>query len=103
MPLPDGAVEDAAQGAASQRLDKFLFHARFARTRLLAGRMVEAGCVRINRQVTEKPHARLRPGDVLTLALPIGVRVVRVRAIGLRRGPAPEARRLYEEIAEGPP
>ncbi len=94
--------EDAAQGATSQRLDKFLFHARFVKTRSLAGSLIEAGCVRINRQVTEKPHARLRQGDVLTLALPIGVRVVRVRAIGLRRGPATEARLLYEEIAEHP-
>ncbi|MCF3946845.1 RNA-binding S4 domain-containing protein [Acidiphilium sp. AL] len=99
MPLPDGADEDAAW----QRLDKFLFHARFVKTRGLAGRLIAAGSVRINRQVTEKPHARLRQGDVLTLALPMGVRVVRVRAIGKRRGPSTEARLLYEEIAEQPP
>jgi ribosome-associated heat shock protein Hsp15 len=56
--------------------------------------------VRINRQVTDKPHARLRPGDILTLPLRRDVRVVRVLALATRRGPAPEAQALYEEIAE---
>ncbi len=90
----------ADEGQDWQRLDKFLFHARFARTRAVAERLIEAGHVRINRQPTMKPHAKLRLGDVLTLALPAGVKVVRVAAIGLRRGPAAEARMLYLEIAE---
>ena len=58
--------------------------------------------VRINRQVTDKPHARLRPGDVLTLPLQREVRVVRVLALATRRGPAPEAQALYEEIVGDP-
>lgn len=91
------------EDAGWQRLDKFLFHARFVKTRGLAGRLIAAGGVRINRQITEKPHARLRPGDVLTLALPVGVLVIRVLALGRRRGPAVEARRLYEEILEDVP
>lgn len=88
------------EGADWQRLDKFLFHARFAKTRVVAGRLIETGHVRINRQPTAKPHAKLRLGDVLTLVLPVGVKVVRVAAIALRRGPAPEARMLYVEIDE---
>jgi ribosome-associated heat shock protein Hsp15 len=54
--------------------------------------------VRINRQATDKAHAKLRPGDVLTLPLSRGVVVAKVLALAPRRGPAPEARLLYEEI-----
>lgn len=86
-----------------QRLDKWLWCARFLKSRADCARLVAAGAVRLNRQPTDKPHARLRPGDVLTLALRAGVRVVRVRALAARRGPAPEARMLYEEIAEADP
>jgi ribosome-associated heat shock protein Hsp15 len=82
-----------------QRLDKFLFFARFCKTRSIAAALIEKGSVRINRQPTEKPHARLRPDDVLTLPLPQGVKVVRVKALATRRGPAAEASLLYEELA----
>lgn len=58
--------------------------------------------MRINRQPTDKPHARLRVGDVVTLPLRAGVRVVRVRALTERRGRAGDARLLYDEIAEEP-
>jgi len=84
-----------------QRLDKWLWCARFMKARSDCARLVADGLVRINRQVTDKPHARLRPGDVLTLPLRQDVRVVRVLALATRRGPAPEAQALYEEIAEG--
>jgi len=63
---------------------------------------VSQGRVRINRQPTDKPHARLRPGDVITLPLRGGVRVVRVLALPERRGRASDARLLYEEISEPP-
>jgi ribosome-associated heat shock protein Hsp15 len=84
---------------AWQRLDKFLFFARFCKSRTVAVELILRGMVRINRQPTEKPHARLRPGDVLTLALSRGVVVAKVLALAPRRGPASEARLLYEEIA----
>lgn len=64
--------------------------------------LVARGSVRINRQPTEKAHARLRTGDVLTLPLHGGVRVVRVLALAARRGPAPEARLLYEDLGDAP-
>jgi ribosome-associated heat shock protein Hsp15 len=82
-----------------QRLDKFLFFARFCRTREAAAALIAKGSVRINRLPTEKPHAKLRPDDVLTLPLAAGVKVVRVRALARRRGPAVEAALLYEELA----
>ncbi len=86
------------EDAGWQRLDKFLFHARFCRTRNVAGELVEAGGVRINRQPVEKAHARVRVGDVLTLALPRGVLVVEVLGLPERRGGAPEAQGFYREI-----
>jgi ribosome-associated heat shock protein Hsp15 len=83
---------------AWQRLDKFLFFARFCKSRQIAGDLIAQGMVRINRQPTEKPHAKLRPGDVLTLALSRGVVVAKVLALAPRRGPAQQAKVLYEEI-----
>ncbi len=62
--------------------------------------LVARGSIRINRQPTDKAHARLRIGDVLTVPVHGSVRVVRVLALAERRGPAPEARMLYEEISE---
>jgi ribosome-associated heat shock protein Hsp15 len=82
-----------------QRLDKFLFFARFCKTRAVASALIEKGSVRINRQPTEKPHAKLRLDDILTLPLPQGVKVVRVMALANRRGPAAEACNLYQELA----
>ena len=81
-----------------QRLDKWLWCARLLKARSDCARLVAAGGVRINRQPTDKPHARLRPGDVVTLPLRGDVRVMRVLALAVRRGPAPEAQALYEEI-----
>ena len=61
-------------------------------------RLVAAGSVRINRQPTDKPHARLRVGDTVTLPLRADVRVLTVRSLAARRGPSAEARALYDEI-----
>ena len=83
-----------------QRLDKWLWCARFMRARADCGRLVANGSVRINRQPTDKAHARLHVGDVLTVPVHGSVRVVRVLALAARRGPAAEARLLYEEIVE---
>lgn len=83
-----------------QRLDKWLWCARFMKARADCARLIEAGSVRINRQPTEKAHARLRPGDVVTLPLRGEVRVVEVLALAARRGPASQAQRLYREVPE---
>jgi len=73
------------------------------RQRADCARLVAQGSIRINRQPTEKAHARLRLGDVLTVPVHGTVRVIRVAALADRRGPAPEARALYEEVAEANP
>lgn len=81
-----------------QRLDKWLWSARFLKARAECARLVATGGLRLNRQPTDKPHAKLRPGDVITLPLRGDVRVIEVLALASRRGPATEARTLYREI-----
>jgi len=83
-----------------QRLDKWLWCARFMRARDDCARLAAGGLLRINRAATDKAHARIRVGDVITLPLRGAVRVVEVLALAQRRGPATEARLLYREIAE---
>lgn len=81
-----------------QRIDKWVWFARLAKTRTQAQALVMAGAVRINRQKIDTPSHAVRVGDTLTVALSAGVRVLRVEQTGARRGPAAEARLLYEEI-----
>lgn len=81
-----------------QRLDKWLFFARVVKSRALAAKLVAAGHVRVNRDKTDQPAKPVRPGDVLTIALEHKVLVWRVLGTGTRRGPALEARTLYEDL-----
>ncbi|MBF9034734.1 RNA-binding S4 domain-containing protein [Rhodobacterales bacterium HKCCE2091] len=80
------------------RLDKWLWQARFFKSRSLASKVVSEGRVRINSDRTDKPAAQVVPGDVLTFPQGKAVRVVRILAVGTRRGPAPEARALYDDL-----
>jgi ribosome-associated heat shock protein Hsp15 len=84
-----------------QRLDKWLWFARFAKTRTLAAKLVTSGFVRVNGQRTDNAAKAVAVGDVVTLALARTTLVVRVEGLGLRRGPAPEARQLYIDLNEG--
>jgi ribosome-associated heat shock protein Hsp15 len=81
------------------RLDKWLWQARFFKTRSLAAREISAGHVRVNGDKTEKPARAVTPGDVLTFVQARRVRVVRIEALGTRRGPAPEAQTLYIDLS----
>ncbi len=83
---------------AALRLDRWLWHARFVKSRELTAQLVEARRVRLNDQLVAKTHQLVRPGDVLTLRQGEQLRVLRVLALGARRGPATEARQLYEEL-----
>ncbi|MDP2085409.1 MAG: RNA-binding S4 domain-containing protein [Gemmobacter sp.] len=87
--------------AATIRLDKWLWQARFFKSRSLSAGVVEQGGVRVNGQRVAKPAYTVRPGDVLTFAQGARIRVVRVRAPGDRRGPAPEAQELYDDLDPG--
>jgi ribosome-associated heat shock protein Hsp15 len=83
-----------------QRLDKWLWCARMMRARSDCADLVTQGSIRINRQPTVKAHARLRVGDVLTIPIRGEVRVLRVAALAIRRGPAQESRLLYEDVSD---
>ena len=82
----------------SLRLDKWLWHARFFKTRTLAAKVCNAGRVRHAGSSITKAKYRVRVGDVLTFAQGRFIRVVKVLALGTRRGPATEARTLYEDL-----
>jgi ribosome-associated heat shock protein Hsp15 len=84
-----------------QRLDKWLWFARFAKSRTLAAKLVQSGFVRVNGRRAEDPAKALAVGDVVTIALGRTTAVVRVEALGERRGPAPQARLLYADLNAG--
>lgn len=85
------------------RLDKWLWHARFFKTRSLAASKVAEGAIRVNAARVEKRSTTIGPGDMLTFAQGRAVRVIEVLAIGTRRGPATEAQTLYADHSPPPP
>jgi ribosome-associated heat shock protein Hsp15 len=91
-------VTTADVPAAKLRLDKWLWFARFFKTRSLAATRVAAGDVRVNSERVTKRATMITAGDTLTFAQGDTVRVIRVVAIGTRRGPAPEAQALYTDL-----
>ena len=86
----------------TQRLDKWLWCARFFKTRALAAKACAEGRLRLGGRVIQKAHHAVKPGDVLTFPLGPHIRIIRISALGLRRGPASEARALYEDLAPPP-
>jgi ribosome-associated heat shock protein Hsp15 len=83
---------------ARQRIDRWLWHARLVRTREAAAALTEEGFVRVNGVRIDAPGRTVRTGDVITVALDRGVRVVKVMGFVERRGPAATARTLYQDL-----
>ncbi|MCP1200188.1 RNA-binding S4 domain-containing protein [Notoacmeibacter sp. MSK16QG-6] len=99
----DSLLNERSAGQ-EQRLDRWLFFARISKSRTLAQKLCQAGHVRVNRNKAQSGAKTVRPGDVLTVSLPSRVTVLKIVAIGDRRGPASEARTLYEDVlAASPP
>ena len=86
-------------GDGRQRIDKWLWFARLTKTRTLAQKLALSGRVRINREKVEAVSQLVKPDDVITIAGDRGVRVLKVAAPGTRRGPAPEAQLLYQDLS----
>jgi ribosome-associated heat shock protein Hsp15 len=84
------------------RIDRFLFFIRLAKSRTLAQSIIEQGHVRIDGKRVEKPSDQVEAGSVIALPLHGQVRILRVLALPVRRGPATEATACYEEIEETP-
>ena len=87
-----------SEASAKIRIDKWLWHARFFKTRSLAAKVVSSGHVRVNSLSIAKPAVQVTAGDVLTFPQARDVRVIRIVALGVRRGPAPEAQALYQDL-----
>ncbi|NJD36069.1 MAG: RNA-binding S4 domain-containing protein [Betaproteobacteria bacterium] len=85
--------------ASRQRIDKWLWAARFFKTRSLAAAAVDGGRVKWNGQQV-KPARELKPGDELEIVAGELRWTVVVRGLNAQRRPAPEARLLYDETAE---
>lgn len=88
--------------AVALRLDKWLWFARIVKTREIAKELAESGHVRVNGQRVASASRLVRPGDVLTVALPSRVRVLEVRDVAERRGPPAAGASLYAEITSPP-
>lgn len=102
-PYPQGNLEGNANTGRKGRLDKWLWHARFFKTRTRAAEVVSGGHVRLNRQPVRKPSQSVGPGDVLTFLQEKDVRVIEIQAIADHRGPAPIAQTLYKDLAPPKP
>lgn len=80
------------------RLDKWLWQARFFKTRTLAASVVEDGHVRVNGTPVSRPSREVGAGDVLTFPQGRNIRLIRVLGTGVRRGPATEAQTLFLDL-----
>ncbi|MEP1766266.1 MAG: RNA-binding S4 domain-containing protein [Sulfitobacter sp.] len=89
----------SGESAEKLRLDKWLWYARFFKTRTLAASIVAGGRVRINGTPASKRSTTISAGDVLTFTKDEHIRVIQVDACGSRRGPAPEAQTLYTDLS----
>ncbi|MCP9481358.1 RNA-binding S4 domain-containing protein [Shimia sp. CNT1-13L.2] len=83
-----------------QRLDKWLWHARFFKTRTLAAKVVTGGHVRVNSSKVSKASHGVAVGDVLTFPQARSIRVVKIEGFADKRGPAPEAQKLYLDLSQ---
>lgn len=86
-----------------QRVDRWLWFTRLFKSRTLAAGFISEGRLRLNGERISKPSRSVRPGDVLTFPLGHHIRVIKVLLPGTRRGPAPEAQTLYEDLAPPEP
>jgi len=88
---------------ASIRLDKWLWQARFFKSRNLASQFCVNGRLRVDGAVTSKAHFAVRPGHVLTFSLNDTIRIIEIIQLGTRRGPAIEAKKLYNDLSPPKP
>ena len=91
-----------SQQDSRQRADKWLWFARVVKTRTLATSLIKRGKVRLNNEHFNAPSRMVGVEDVMTITLPRQIKILRVRAMGIRRGPASEAQLLYEDLSPSP-
>lgn len=86
----------------TQRVDIWLWYARFFKTRSLSTKLCRGGKVRLNGQKITKAKTPVMVGDVLTFPQPNIIRIVKITGFNIRRGPALEAQALYEDRTPPP-
>ena len=96
----EGEGDDAP--ALERRIDKWLYYTRTVKTRSLAASLATGGKIRVNGTKLEKSSQKVKVGDVVTFAAHTKVRIYKVLATGVRRGPASEAQMLYEDLTPPP-
>ncbi len=94
----DAGPSSEAGGPAVLRIDKWLWYARFFKSRSGAARLCAGGRMRVNSQPIAKARHAVRIGDVLTFPQARTIRVIEIVDLGVRRGPAAEARALYNDL-----
>jgi ribosome-associated heat shock protein Hsp15 len=99
LPGPSGKPDPAA--AQKVRLDKWLWQARFFKSRSIAAEVIAEGHVRVNGTRVSRPGRDVTAGDTLTFPQGNRIRVIRILALGVRRGPAIEAQALYLDLDPG--
>lgn len=102
MTTGETAPASVPAGPASERIDKWLFFSRIVKSRSLAAKLVSAGHVRVDGVKISQPSRSIKPGETITLIKDARVIVAQILSCGERRGPASEARMLYEDLSPPP-
>ncbi len=84
----------------SLRIDKWLWYARFFKSRTLATKLVNSGKLRLDGNLINKSHKQIISGQILTFPYGNEVKVIKVINLGYRRGPAVEAKELFEDLSD---
>ena len=90
---------DKLQSKGVLRLDKWLWYARFMKSRSKATKFCQSSRFRVNGSIVVKAHCLVKQDDVLTFSVGSNIKIIKILKLGVRRGPAPEAQALYEDLS----
>ena len=90
---------DKLQSKGVLRLDKWLWYARFLKSRSKAIKFCQSSRFRVNGSIIAKTHCLVKQNDVLTFSIGSSIKIIKILKLGVRRGPAPEAQALYEDLS----
>ena len=99
----DDGPEAGSLAAGGQRIDKWLWHARVTKSRTLSATLVTEGKVRVNGAKVLKASYAVKVGDTITIVMRQRMRVLKVAGMAERRGSAPVAAQLFEDLSPPPP
>lgn len=87
----------------SQRIDKWLWHARFYKTRSIAQKQVATGKIRVDREKISSPSRKVSAGNVLTITRDRDIKIIEILGVADKRGPYSEAQLLYNDMSPPKP